>query len=345
MSDSDIFQPDPEAPAPAQAYHPQDEDRDWSYRDVLSISGGKDSTAMYLLAMEYGANFDAVFADVGNELEATYEYVRRLPERTGGPAIKWVKSDFTDRFEARKKRIPELWGKQGIEQRIIDRAVANMVPSGNPFLDLCLLRGGFPSSQRRYCTEHLKVVPIKDGVYRPLWDSGFTPRSWQGLRREESRARSNLDHVVPWSYREKDPATVTYRPLLAWTLDDVWEMHRRHGLKPNPLYLQGFTRVGCGPCIFSRKSEIRLLASLYPEAIDRIREWEHLAGMVGKRDPSVATFFAGSDLPGNTGPITAQTHGIDVKVKWSKTSRGGRQYNLFEESEVLAGCSLLGLCE
>ena len=43
-------------------------------RHVVSVSGGKDSTATYLLALEQtGGDFDAVFADTGNEHEATYE--------------------------------------------------------------------------------------------------------------------------------------------------------------------------------------------------------------------------------------------------------------------------------
>lgn len=51
-------------------------------RPVVSVSGGKDSTATYLLCLEQtGGDFDAVFADTGNEHEATYEYVARLFER------------------------------------------------------------------------------------------------------------------------------------------------------------------------------------------------------------------------------------------------------------------------
>jgi hypothetical protein len=34
---------------------------------LVSVSGGKDSTAVYLLAMESGRPFRAVFADTGNE--------------------------------------------------------------------------------------------------------------------------------------------------------------------------------------------------------------------------------------------------------------------------------------
>lgn len=80
---------------------------------VLSFSGGKDSTAMYLHAMESGRDFLPVFADTGNEHEITLDYVRDLPRRTGGPAIRWVKADFSDDFERKRRFIAEQWPKDG----------------------------------------------------------------------------------------------------------------------------------------------------------------------------------------------------------------------------------------
>ena len=57
---------------------------------VLSYPGGKDSTALYLLSLEHGRPFRAVFADTGNEHDVVYDYVRELPAKTGGPPIQWV---------------------------------------------------------------------------------------------------------------------------------------------------------------------------------------------------------------------------------------------------------------
>ncbi|MFP3757983.1 phosphoadenosine phosphosulfate reductase family protein, partial [Cupriavidus sp. SIMBA_020] len=53
---------------------------------VVSLSGGKDSTATLLVALEqHGAeNVRAVFADTGNEHEETYEYaLDYLPRALG----------------------------------------------------------------------------------------------------------------------------------------------------------------------------------------------------------------------------------------------------------------------
>ena len=54
---------------------------------IVSVSGGKDSTALYCWAIEqWGKDgFRAVFADTGNEHPVTYNYVRNMHEMAGGP--------------------------------------------------------------------------------------------------------------------------------------------------------------------------------------------------------------------------------------------------------------------
>jgi len=53
---------------------------------LVSVSGGKDSTATLLVALESHPHDEvmAAFADTGNEHEATYDYVRYL-ERARRP--------------------------------------------------------------------------------------------------------------------------------------------------------------------------------------------------------------------------------------------------------------------
>lgn len=76
---------------------------------VVSVSGGKDSTATYCRAIERGVPFRAVAADTGNEHPLTYEAVNRLHERTGGPKVEWVKADFKDRIIAKRAYVAERW--------------------------------------------------------------------------------------------------------------------------------------------------------------------------------------------------------------------------------------------
>lgn len=320
------------------------------YEHIISVSGGKDSTALYLLAMERGRPFKAVFADTGNEHELTYEFVRTLPKKTGGPKIQWVRADFTKDFERKRKFIAEKWPLDGVSTEKIKRALQLFHPTGNPFLDLCMMKGRFPSTKARFCTEELKVKPINEQVNWPILFDKRHVISWQGVRGDESPARAILP---PWQRLEpfrSEPLVsagrlYAHRPLLSWTIGDVWAIHKRHDISPNPLYAQGMNRVGCMPCIMCRKEELREIARRFPEHIERIETWEALVSEVSKRGQ--ATFFAACDDPAvrERGEISHQTHGIRNHVEWSKTDRGGRQYNLITTVDFGTPCDQWGTCE
>ncbi len=316
-----------------------------NHKAVLSFSGGKDSTAMYLLAMEQGIDFLPVFADTGHEQEYTYDYVYNLPRLTGGPEIKWVRADFSEQF-ARKRmfiaRDARTGRKNGRKVRWTNkakrRALSVLHPSGIPFLDLCMLKGRFPSTKARFCSEELKHHPIFFDVLDPLMEAGETVISWQGVRAEESEARSNLPRL-----EKVGGGLFNYRPIHHWTWQQVFDIHRRHNVEPNPLYKHGCSRVGCMLCIHARKSEIQAVSKYFPGEIDRMEEWERLVSMVAKRQQS--TFFAADKTPG-----AHQTNrnmpmpDIRQVVEWSGTSRGGRQFDLFIMAEPPKCSSLYGLC-
>lgn len=320
----------------------------WAH--VVSISGGKDSTALYLLALERmqekGREFIPVFADTGNEHEAVYDAVNNIARITNGPEPIWVRADLSHRVLAKRKVVETKWVSEGVPDDIIERTLAALVPTGNAFLDLCLWKGRFPSSRVRFCTEELKVKPIALQVYAPLLAAGRQPVSWQGVRKEESFARSLLPRWQRVNLAEIDNARIrVFRPLLEWKIADVWAMHDRHRVARNPLYDQGMNRVGCMPCIMAKKSELREIASRFPNHIDRIVEWEALVSDASKRGCS--TFFAAVDDPTVSAgdEIHHTTHGIRRMVEWSKTSRGGRQLDLIAAAEFGTACDQWGACE
>lgn len=312
--------------------------------NIVSVSGGKDSTATLLLAIERNAdNLQAVFADTGNEHDATYDYVRYLEQATGIP-IRLVKADFSSQIERKRSYVQTKWLEQGVSESVIDMALSVLHPTGNPFLDLCIWKGRFPSSQARFCTEELKIIPIQDQVYWPiLRNEGHTIESWQGIRWDESRARAN---AVEREGIEPDAQRVfAYRPILSWTADDVFAMHKRHGIKPNPLYSQGMGRVGCMPCINCRKDELAEISKRFPDFVERLREWESVVSKASKWQS--ATFFSTSTDP-TIGDVDVNyvEHGIDRIVDWAMTGRGGRQYDLVLASKDEQQCSsIYGLCE
>jgi len=306
-----------------------------SEKNVLSISGGKDSTAMLLLAIEQGVDFQCVFADTGHEHELTYAYIEYLEQKLG-VAVQRVVADFSKDIERKRTVVQTKWRNDGISEQVIEAALSVLVPTGNPFLDMCIWKGRFPSSQARFCTDELKVTPINTQVVMPLIKQGYQVISWQGVRAEESPKRAMLPER-----EELDFGVVAYRPLLKWLVDDVFAMHKKHGINHNPLYSQGMGRVGCMPCIMCRKSELHEISKRFPDVIDRIRKWESVIALASKRQSG--TFFGYTKDESDAG--TAKI-GIDVVVEWSKTSRGGRQYGLFTDTEELPSCSsIYGLCE
>ncbi|SHK52937.1 phosphoadenosine phosphosulfate reductase family protein [Halomonas caseinilytica] len=300
-------------------------------KNVISISGGKDSTAMLLLALERDApEMVVVFADTGHEHPETYRYIDYL-ERATGVAIRRVMPDFSRDFERKRSYIAEHWPED-----IRQRAIEALVPTGIPFLDLAMLKGRFPSTKAKFCTEHLKVLPIQQQVDMPLLAAGHDVVSWQGVRRDESPARSRLGE-----WEELDLGVMAYRPILDWDVERVFAMHRKHGIEPNPLYSQGMSRVGCMPCIHARKQELREIASRFPEEIERVAEWERIVSRAAKR--GVATFWAAR----GEADVSLMRHGIHSAVEWSRTTRGGRQFDLIAAtSDGNTECSsVYGLCE
>lgn len=330
---------------------------------IVSFSGGKDSTATALLALEAGGDVRLVFADTGNEHELTLEYVREYAPAALGIEVVELRADFSRQIAGKRAFVESKWPEHGISEDFIRRTLEILHPTGVPFLDLCLWKGRFPSRMAQFCTQELKRYPLEAYMLERQGE-GLKLESWQGVRRDESRNRAGvLD-------REETPEGWTIvRPIASWTAAEVVAYVLKSGVKLNPLYSLGMGRVGCMPCINVRKGELAEIASRFPGHIDRIREWERLVSEAAKR--KWTTFFSNSLIEVPTGrlidggldedgeprgaipEVRMETNeeifarlNIDSRVQWARTSRGGRQIDLIPLSEEPGGCSsLYGLCE
>ena len=90
-----------------------------------------------------------------------------------------------------------------------------------------------PTRRVRYCCEVLKEHG-GDGRTKIL-----------GIRWDESARRANSWKMVQFCYKDQ---TKTVNPIIDWSEDDVWEYHKQYKLPHNPLYDEGFRRVGCVMC-------------------------------------------------------------------------------------------------
>lgn len=304
---------------------------------IVSTSGGKDSTATLLLALKQFPNqVIPVFADTGNEHELTYEYLEYL-EQTLGLKITRLKQDFGDWWWRRQEYIRDKWPLKGVPDDVVQRAVAHFDrgPSGNPYLDLCTIKGMFPSRKVPFCTQFLKTQPLTEFCLDIGSLVGSDVWSWQGVRRDESASRRNALGLEDMGF-----GLYAFRPIAGWTAQEVVDFVKSCGLKLNPLYSLGMKRVGCMPCVNANKEELAETHRRFPDHIDRIAEWESIVNQTSKSGE--ASFFPS---PTSDNRRELMGHGIHATARWAKTFRGGKVYDPRWDEDAPSCSSSYGLCE
>ena len=195
------------------------------------------------------------------------------------------------------------------------------------------LKGRAPSRKAQFCTEILKLRPSRRWIQENVTDEY---ERWTGIRRDESEFRKDTPER---EYNDFFDCYVNH-PLVSMKKQQCFDDVLAAGQFINPLYSLGFGRVGCAPCVNSGKDDVRLWADRFPEMIDKIRAWEKETGF---------TFFSPC-VPGiapridSLGKLTI-INWVDEVVEWSRTDRGGRQFNILKTMERPACESKFGLCE
>ena len=132
-------------------------------------------------------------------------------------------------------------------------------------------------------------------------------------------------------------------------------------MRPNPNYLAGARRVGCWPCIFSRKTEIRHIAKTDPDRIALLEELEQAVYELVKarhtekgndeklarlEDAPPAWFVNPMPVRRADGTRNGDPWPIRKVVEWSWTKyRNGKQFELFIAPPRERGCMRWGLCD
>ena len=224
----------------------------------VSVSGGKDSTLTLALALEEYEGTDtpivALFCDTDWEHPLTYQYLDQLEEHF---RIKIHRLNGTS--------LPELIKKKSI----------------------------FPSPRRRFCTSECKTVPTYEFYESIYFSFPFrVAEVWQGIRRDESVSRRKTEEYTLQPFQktrfgESFPFALSYRyPILNLTEKEVFKELERRGVPINPLYQQGFKRVGCYPCFLSKKDIIQVIQRALEGdefASKRLREMQLLDNSVQGR--------------------------------------------------------------
>ena len=259
--------------------------------NIISFSGGKDSTALILWAKENLDSFQTIFCDTGWEDNITYDYIEYINQTLLDGNLIVLKSEKYDGFA-----------------------------------DLSIKKKRIASTEARYCTTELKIIPTKNYI-----EQFEDVHLYNGIRAEESSRRAAMDENMFDDYLN----CMVHRPILKWTVERVFDIHKKYNVKPNPLYKMGMSRVGCFPCIMSNHKEIKILIKNRPDVIDKIRNLEKIVG---------TSFFPPVFIPkwACTGMSKngAKFPTVDDVVKY--LSKDTNQTEMFEMPSCM---SFYGLCE
>ncbi|EEG79122.1 phosphoadenosine phosphosulfate reductase domain-containing protein [Dethiobacter alkaliphilus] len=130
-------------------------------RHILSLSGGKDSTALAIYMQGKIPNVEYIFCDTGEELPETYEYLEKLEAFLG----------------------------QQIFRLNPDRPFTH-------YLDI--YRGVLPDARTRWCTRMLKIKPFEDYVGTDKVVSYIAIRADEEHRKGYISTKPNIEPRYPF---------------------------------------------------------------------------------------------------------------------------------------------------
>lgn len=283
-------------------------------KHIVGFSGGIDSQACARWVLNRFPKEDVILtnSDAGaNEHPMTVEFVE------------WYSANVHPVVRV-NAIIADMWvTSKPLEERGLD---------GNAPLDfptMAEIKGRFPSRKAQFCTEKLKLVPQRRWILENFGPTGqFAGETfcrYTGVRRDESQMRVESPYQQWDTWFDCD----LFRPLMDWTKKMCFDYVEAHGEMFNGLYLLGFSRVGCAPCVNSTKEDITNWVERSPDMIDKVDAWEKRVGR---------TFFP-PIVPG------MKINWIADVVRWARTAHGGRK-DLFPIMHEREACeSKYGLCE
>ncbi|MFW9909580.1 MAG: phosphoadenosine phosphosulfate reductase family protein [Candidatus Thorarchaeota archaeon] len=124
---------------------------------------------------------------------------------------------------------------------------------------------GPPARDFRWCCKVLKLGPAATSIASEL---GSDTLSFMGQRKLESFQRSIEPRITenPWV-----PGQISANPIQNWNALEVWLFTFKEKTDFNPLYANGYHRIGCYLCPASPLAELESLRQTHP---DFHRKWE-----------------------------------------------------------------------
>lgn len=213
---------------------------------AVSLSGGKDSTAMLILMIEKGMPIDAVLtADTGMEFPEIYRHLKKV-----------------DRFLYKRRgiHITYLRHPKGFEYLMFKEpkkrpaTIENRKRNGLPAVG-----NGWPGIRVRWCTGQLKTHLIDKAVNQLKGDREAV--HYVGIASDEAyRIKNKCYPLVEWGISEEDALRICYE----------------HGFDWDGLY-HIYDRCSCWCCPFQGVEELRKLRRHHPALWKQLQRMDRRA--------------------------------------------------------------------
>lgn len=217
---------------------------------VLSLSGGKDSTALGLEWLKRRQQdpstyplHEVIYCDTGMEFPAMIEHINRLEQIFARAGIKFTRLKHEKSFEyfmfehQPKRRNPDLRGKSGFS---------------------------WPEPRARWCTALLKTNLIDkylEGLrrqYSIIQLIGLAADEQARLKQERNQNSEHRHPLAEWGWTEADCLNYCYEAGFDW--GGLYEV---------------FHRVSCWCCPLKSLDELRNLRKNFPDLWARLLDMEH----------------------------------------------------------------------
>jgi 3'-phosphoadenosine 5'-phosphosulfate sulfotransferase (PAPS reductase)/FAD synthetase len=272
---------------------------------IVAFSGGKDSLACVLRLIDLG---------VPRERIELWHYC--VDGQPGSPRFfDWpvTESYCSAVAQALGLRLLFRWREGGFKGELLKRD-ARSAPVGIQMLDGNVkwaggkngdvtTQGKFPRQgtidRGRWCSGLLKVDVSRLALNNDPRFRGKRVLLLSGERGEESGNRARYPFVEA-DYTNSGRKEVTvWHAVLEWYEPEVWDLIRRHRVRPHPAYYVGFSRLSCMPCIFGNNDQWATVQSLDPSLLDQIAAYEHF-------------FYKSAESPGTIGTgVIVDAQGVE----------------------------------
>ena len=268
---------------------------------VIAFSGGKDSVAMVLKALDMGIPKDQIelwHHDVDGGSKDLFDW-----KCTRSYCDEFAKAfDLKILYSYRKGGIArEIYKENEVTQSIYFQKEMGgeffiWTPKDDP--DNYDTRLKFPSvganMQTRWCSYQAKIDVMQKAITHSERFQNSNILIMTGERREESTNRGKYAEIEKYRGATLSRRAITWRAIIDWSENEVWDIMHKYMVQPHPCYELGWGRCSCQLCIFGNANTWASLNEISPDKVKQIagieqdlKEKSEAIVEAEKKDPSL----------------------------------------------------------